>query len=105
MGETYQCRGEQPDDKKTQRATRSELKALLEVQQYCCALSGLPLTPSDAELDHITSLADGGHNGISNLQWLHRDINRMKTTLSQSRFVALCRAVAVANGPDGEEHF
>lgn len=66
---------------------------LLDRQQYCCALSGLPLTPQTAALDHIKPRADGGRNDIDNLQWLHQDVNCMKGVLNQERFIHLCRLI------------
>jgi 5-methylcytosine-specific restriction endonuclease McrA len=105
MAQANQCRTKQPEYQAKERATRSELKALLVFQQYCCSLSGLPLTPETAELDHITSLRDGGNHTVENLQWLHRDVNRMKTTMKQSRFVAMCRLIASSQNEDAEEHF
>lgn len=71
-----------------------------------CALSGIELSFSKsynrklaskqreettASLDRIDSAK--GYE-IGNVQWLHKDINLMKRTLSQDRFVQLCKAVS-----------
>lgn len=74
-------------------ATRGELLSLAEKQGYRCALSGIQLSPDDASLDHIKSVANGGSHEIDNLQILHKEINRMKGTLSNEEFIALCRKV------------
>ncbi len=65
-----------------------------------CALTNVPLTlspksmkagASSASLDRIDS-SKGYIPG--NVQWLHRDINFMKTSLPQSEFINWCRLVA-----------
>jgi 5-methylcytosine-specific restriction endonuclease McrA len=75
-------------------ATGRELKEKLEQQQYCCALSGLPLTPDTAVLDHIVPVTVGGGHAIDNVQWLHTDVNKMKHTLPEKRLKALCRLIS-----------
>jgi DNA-binding CsgD family transcriptional regulator len=70
------------------------LLELIETQEYRCALSGVELTPDTAALDHIVPRADGGEHVLSNVQWLHGDVNRAKGTLSNEEFVKLCRRVA-----------
>lgn len=75
-------------------ATASGLKQVLEQQEYRCALSGRPLTPEDAELDHKIAISNGGTNLIDNLQWLNSQVNRAKGTMSQENFILMCRRVA-----------
>ena len=87
-------RGKPTIEKTKKKATAAELKQLLERQQYCCALSGLPLTPDDSALDHIVSVSDGGTHEINNLQWLNVDVNRMKGSMTQSRFLSIVRMIA-----------
>lgn len=66
-------------------------------QDKKCALSGLPIGWSDigqihtASLDRIDSSL-GYH--IDNCQLLHKDVNMMKQSFSQERFVELCELVA-----------
>lgn len=70
---------------------------LLVKQDFKCALSGLPL---------ILELQVGPHNTASldridstkayeegNVQWVHKDINRMKGNFSDEQFIQLCKAV------------
>lgn len=73
--------------------SQSELAALLVHQGYRCALSGRPLHPGVAALDHIEALSIGGGNEIANLQWLHKDINAAKNTMGNVEFIAMCREV------------
>lgn len=78
---------------------------LLVVQDFKCALSGIPITlstvrkelnatKSSASLDRIDS--SKGYI-IGNVQWLHVKINMMKQQLSQAEFVDLCSKVASFN--------
>lgn len=82
--------------------TMEEAWKLFEKQNKKCALSGLPLEfPKDrnphggtASLDRIDS---NGNYTTDNVQWVHKDINRLKNTFDQNHFVALCKAVAEEN--------
>ena len=87
--------------------------ALYENQNRCCALSGLPLemkAPWDnanrryhntrtASLDRIDP-TKGYVRG--NLQWVHKEINHMKSDTAQSRFLELCQAVVRFRGENDE---
>lgn len=71
---------------------------LLESQGHKCAMTGYEIgfvygrkASSTASLDRIDSKI-GYFPG--NLQWLHKDVNAMKTFLPDSRVVELCLAVA-----------
>lgn len=78
-------------------ATASELKRLIIQQEYRCALSGAKLEPSGAEIDHVKPVSKGGGHGINNLQWLARDVNRAKGTMSNEAFVEMCKKVVKWN--------
>lgn len=60
-------------------------------QNGYCALSGTPLHEDRMSLDRIDS-SKGYIRG--NVQWVDRDINRMKTDLPEKIFVKMCRKVA-----------
>ena len=75
-----------------------QLKQMIVAQDYRCALSGEQLEPQTATLDHKIAVCNGGTNDKDNLQWLHADVNRMKGSLSQDRFLELCRKVVAWNG-------
>lgn len=72
---------------------RESVFQLLENQQYQCALTRRPLEPQTACIDHIVALSCGGEHRMSNIQILHRDVNRTKGTLSNDEFIAICREV------------
>lgn len=78
-------------------ATASALKRMIVEQDYRCALSGEKLTPETARLDHKVAVTNGGGNSIENLQWLDVEVNRMKGSLSQDSFIAICRKVVAWN--------
>ena len=65
-----------------------------ESQKRLCALTGIFLEMScgkrTASLDRIDS--NLGYV-TDNVQWVHKDINQMKWTLSQDRFIELCECV------------
>lgn len=76
-------------------ATLDDLSNLWNKQNGICALSGLVLTMgyknSTASIDRIKSSM--GYTR-SNIQWVHKDINRMKTDFPEEYFIKLCEAVA-----------
>jgi CRISPR/Cas system Type II protein with McrA/HNH and RuvC-like nuclease domain len=66
---------------------------LIEQQNYRCALSGRPLTPETASLDHIVPLSRGGKHDISNLWIVDHQVNNAKGTFTVEEFIALCHDV------------
>ena len=80
--------------------TRVAILQLLEDQQYQCTLTGRSLEPQTSYIDHIIPLSCGGEHRLSNIQILHRDVNRAKGTLSNDEFIAMCGEVWQAStGP------
>lgn len=77
--------------------TISEAWKLFTDQEGLCALSGVPIVVSDdkllntASLDRINS---AGHYELSNVQWVHRDVNFMKQSFPQDYFLKMCRLIA-----------
>jgi hypothetical protein len=78
--------------------TIEQLYNKLEEQNFKCALSGIELnvlhidpTSSNASIDRIDSKKD---YTIDNIQWVHKDINKIKNDFSQDRFIELCKLVA-----------
>lgn len=67
------------------------------LQDGKCALSNIPIflpvdsnTPGTASLDRIDS-SKGYIEG--NVQWIHKDINRMKNKYDQKYFINMCRLI------------
>ena len=103
MGEVDQlpCIEREEKSRKTQgNITGTRLRELLIKQEYRCALTGRPLTPETAGVDHIVPLSRGGTHTIDNLWIVLRDVNRMKGTMTGAEFIDLCREVSSrATGP------
>lgn len=77
--------------------TIEEAWELFVKQDRKCALSGLDLNFTNmgvlgsASLDRIDS--SGGYV-LSNLQWVHKDVNRMKSNFTDDYFKDICKKVA-----------
>lgn len=77
---------------------------LFELQNRKCALSGIDIDLCDspklisknqtASIDRIDS--NIGYI-VGNIQWVHKDINKMKNAHSQSYFIYLCKLIAERN--------
>lgn len=71
-------------------------------QNRKCSLSGLPIaikltSNSKTRFEHTASLdrIDSRIGYVEgNVQWVHKEINMMKRTMSQERFIELCKTVA-----------
>lgn len=84
------------------------LQNLLEQQNFQCAISGLNLIMeldnsfditkkqgiNTASLDRIDS--SKGYT-VNNVQWVHVDVNRMKSNFSEDRFIEICNYVSNHN--------
>jgi hypothetical protein len=74
---------------------------IYEKQNGKCALSGVEIKfankaklPNTASLDRIDS---SKHYTIENIQWVHKDVNRMKMDMSQDEFINYCKIIAKYN--------
>lgn len=67
-----------------------ELAALWRRQRGLCALTGIPLTRENAEVDHILPRARGGSDALDNLRWTTRTVNRAKRDMTDAEFAELC---------------
>lgn len=76
------------------KGVATSLYRLLESQNFLCALTGEVLTPENAALDHKTPLSRGGTNDIENLQWLTKEANTAKASMTNDEFIAVCALVA-----------
>jgi len=75
------------------RITVASVLQLVEAQGYRCAMTGRSLSPETASLDHIVPVRLGGGHVVENVQVLHKDVNRAKSTLTNDEFIRLCRDV------------
>ena len=83
------------------RPTAKRIRRLVELQGFRCAMTGMELTPEEANLDHIVPIAAGGKHVMGNVQVVHKAINQMKSTLPREEFIEWCRRV-VAHAEDIE---
>ena len=78
------------------RKYANPLHVLWNNQRGLCAYSDIPLVPGrNASIDHKIPKSLGGSNDVSNLQWVTKNINRLKGKLTHAEFVALCHHIAV----------
>lgn len=79
--------------------TKKDIWELWLKQKGKCALTGLELKIErnykkmknmTASLDRIDS--DRGYT-MDNVQWIHKDVNRMKSNFSQKYFITMCRLI------------
>jgi hypothetical protein len=72
--------------------TMKDIEKLYEKQTGKCALTGLPVSFTDntASLDRIDS--NKGYT-TDNIQWVHKDINRMKNEYDMDYFVKMCSLI------------
>jgi len=75
------------------KISAKQVMAMVERQQFRCAISGREMTPETASLDHITPLARGGKHELGNVWAVDHQVNTAKGTLSVDEFVAICRDV------------
>jgi hypothetical protein len=83
------------DERPSGKVTAGKILTLLQFQRHKCAVSGIELSPSTASVDHIVSLKDGGGTTMENLQILHREVNRIKGSLSISELDSWCRQIVL----------
>lgn len=69
---------------------------LYEKQNRKCPYTGKHITPNNMSLDHIISRYDRIDlaKDINNVQWVHRDINIMKSKFSHDAFIKICKHIA-----------
>lgn len=82
--------------------TKDFCRSLLLSQKFECALSGIQLVVAKTAREHEHGKTTASLDRIDsskgylpeNVQWVHKDINRMKMDLSQERFIQLCDMVS-----------
>ena len=66
-------------------------------QKLVCPLTGRKLQGNTMSVDHKIPISRGGTNELSNLQFVHIDVNYAKQDLLQEEFIQLCRDVVSVN--------
>ena len=80
------------------KVTPPRLWALLQQQEFRCALSGRELTIENCCLDHIIPVEKGGEHTMSNVQLIREEVNGAKGNMTVEEFKAMCRDVTVQTG-------
>ena len=67
-------------------------------QKRMCALSGIPIYFGKTNMDETTASLDRIDSKVGyvkgNVQWVHKDINRMKNIFEQKYFIDMCKKIA-----------
>jgi 5-methylcytosine-specific restriction endonuclease McrA len=66
-------------------------------QKLICPLTGRYLNGDIMSIDHKIPISKGGTHEISNLQFVHVEVNYAKRNLLQMNFIKLCKEVAEYN--------
>jgi hypothetical protein len=82
--------------------TMEQLWDLLVQQKHTCKISGLPLIldPRNSGIYTTASIDRIDNNKgytIDNIQWVHKDVNLMKSFLPEERFFNLCYQITIFN--------
>lgn len=76
--------------------TEDDLWSKFILQNRRCALTGIELTMSDDSKLHTASLDridSDKHYTADNIQWVYKDINKMKWEFSEEKFIEYCRKI------------
>jgi len=76
------------------RPSGPELMRILLSQEKRCCYSGVELTVDNCSLDHKKPVSKGGTNHPKNLQWTTKEINKMKGSLTEERFIEICKEIS-----------
>lgn len=108
-GKCYRCRAETvPMNSRCERCVFRDLawdhlgaksdwltlKSIWDSQDGICPYTGIRMTLSESDLDHVIPRCDGGTNDPGNLQFVLSAVNRMKWDNSERDFLLLVRMIA-----------
>lgn len=99
MGHEAEQHGKEskPKVREKDKVTAKNLYRLLLKQEQRCAISGAELTTDNVSLDHIVPLSQGGEHTMSNVQLVHKIVNRMKGTMRHDEMLDWCRKISQWN--------
>lgn len=73
-----------------------ELRSLLSKQKNRCAYTGLPIDiGQNASIEHVqpVSKCPRRKTDVTNLKWVHREVNSMKRDMSLHDFLMMCKKI------------
>lgn len=78
----------------TWKMKSQDFKRLLEdVQDYKCAITGLPLLPENVEIAFKRPISRGGQKAAANVHLVHNSIIKLAREYTQEEIVALAKAI------------
>ena len=79
----------------------SDLETLIKKQGFWCALSGVKITSGYGKQSQYTASVDRIDNNVgyilSNIQFVHKDVNMAKRIMIEEDFIKMCKEVAECN--------
>ena len=78
----------------------TDLREILEEQNFLCALTGDNLTPDNTTFDHIKPLSKGGSSLKENLQAVTKQSNLCKSNQEMQDFLDLCYKILKFKGKE-----
>lgn len=70
-----------------------DMRDVYNKQNHMCAITGLPLYFRPVKVASLDRINNSGNYDIDNIQWVHKDINRMRNSYSMEYFLKMCKAV------------
>lgn len=88
--------------------TKEYVYELFLKQNRKCALSGIDIKFANTSKEHLTGFTTASLDRIDsskgyvegNVQWIHKDINKIKNNISQERFLELCQKINLKYNQD-----
>jgi len=87
------CNGRMKNKNPLITVTPFDLWKIAKKQKLICPFTGQRLTRDTMSIDHIHPISRGGTNDLTNLQFVHKDINIAKASLTSENFIRLCNLV------------
>ncbi len=84
-------------EKKMENINPFDLWKILKRQKMACPLSGERLTAENISIDHKTPLFRGGKNDLTNLQFVIKNVNVAKFTMTDDEFILFCHKIVKQN--------
>ncbi len=72
----------------------TDLEKLYLEQGRICTYTLSDIEPGTMSLDHIKPKSRGGDNSIHNVQWILKELNVVKNSMTHEEFINLCKLIA-----------
>lgn len=81
------------ENKKPKRFKPSEIRELLQKQNFKCFLTGRELTPDNVEAEHILPISKGGKHEVENLCLIIDSLRELKRYRSPEEIISIARDI------------